>query len=159
MTRGRGGAGAIAGLLMICLLAGFLFFVLAAAAGVYKDISAVMEEQYSSQTAMGYVTAKLHQSDGRGMLSLGDLAGTPALVITEELEGEDYTTYVYCHEGYIMELFCPATESLLPSDGVRVVAAERLELTQEGALIRIEAETSGGVSLRYAALRSEGGGA
>jgi len=159
MKKKNFGFDVIAGLFLVCVFAAFLFFTLASGARIYKDVSAVMEEQYTSRTALGYVTAKLHQSDAAGCVSLGTLDDVPALVISEEYDGVEYKTFVYCWDGYITELFCPASESLLPSDGLQVIAAEELEFSMEGNLVRIDCVTSAGAATAYVALVSGEGGA
>ncbi len=147
---------AFVGLFFISILAVCMFFVLAAGARIYKEISAVMEEQYTSRTALAYITAKLHQSDRAGAVELGALGDAQALVIHETIEDTDYTTFVYWWDGYIMELFCPASESLLPTDGLRVIPADALSLTMDKNLVRVECATSAGTGEAYVALRSGG---
>ena len=144
----------IAGLALVCVFAACVLLTLAAGAGIYQDVSGVMEKQFSSRTALGYVTAKLHQSDEAGAVSVSDLEGVPALRIREEIDGVAYTTYVYCWDGSIMELFCPESESLAPSDGERVVDAESLEFTQQGDLLRIDCVTAAGAERVWVSLAS-----
>jgi hypothetical protein len=92
-------------------------------------------------------------------VSLGALEGVPALIVSEEYDGVAYRTYVYCWNGYITELFCPASEPLLPSDGLEVIAAEKLEFSMEGNLVRIDCVTSAGEETAYVSLVSREGGA
>lgn len=146
----------IAGLFLVCLFSASLFFALAAGARVYKSVSGVMAEQYTARTAIGYVTAKLHQSDKADGVALGTLDGVPALIISEAYDGVAYDTYVYCWDGYITELFCPASESLLPSDGLPVVACCDLDFSRQGNLIRIDCVTDGGAETAYVSLVSGG---
>lgn len=134
----------VAGLLLICVFAVCLFFALAAGAGIYKSISAVMEEQFTSRTACGYVASRLRQGDAEGAVSVGSLGEEEALIISEEIDGEAYRTYVYCHDGYIRELFCPASEELTPTDGLRVIPAESLSFSVSGGLLRFVCVTSAG---------------
>ncbi|NCB50557.1 MAG: DUF4860 domain-containing protein [Clostridia bacterium] len=159
MKKRNFGFDVIAGLFLVCVFAASLFFTLASGARIYKDVSAVMEEQYTSRTALGYVTAKLHQSDAAGCVSLETLGEVPALVISEEFDGVLYKTFVYCWDGYITELFCPASEPLLPSDGLPVIAAEKLEFSIEGRLMRIDCFTSAGEATAYVGLVSRERGA
>lgn len=159
MKKANFGLGTLAGLLLVCVFAGCLFFTLASGARIYKNISAVMEEQNSARTALGYVTAKLHQSDAAGSVSLTELEGVPALLIRDESEGASYTTFIYCWDGYIMELYCPASESLLPSDGLRVVAARSLTFALSDGLLRVDCETAGGTDTAWVGLRAGIGGA
>lgn len=149
----------VAGLFLICVFAACLFFTLASGARIYKDVSAVMEEQNTASTALGYVTEKLHQSDAAGMVSLGTLEGVPALIVSEEFDGVAYKTYVYCWNGYITELFCPGEEALLPPDGLPVIAAESLDFSRSGNLIRVDCVTAAGLETAYVALMSGEGGA
>lgn len=159
MKKKNFGFDVVAGLFLVCVFAAFLFFALASGARIYKDVSAVMEEQYTSRTALGYVTAKLHQSDAAGCVSLGTLEDVPALVISEEFDGVEYKTFVYCWNGYITELFCPASEPLLPSDGLPVITAETLAFSMDGGLVRIDCVTASGAATAYVSLVSWEGGA
>ncbi len=148
--------GLVAGLFLVCVFAVCLFMTVGAGAGVYKDITQVMEEQYASRTALGYVTQKLRQSDAAGSVELGSLGGVDAVIIREDIDGEEYTTFVYCYEGYITELFCPASEALTPSDGLTVIAAESLDFTLTGKLLRVDCSTELGDGTAYVYLRSGG---
>ncbi|MEG1633760.1 MAG: DUF4860 domain-containing protein [Oscillospiraceae bacterium] len=159
MKKKNYGFDVMGGLLLICAFAACLFFTLAAGAGIYKDVSAVMDEQYGARTAMGYVTAKLHQADALGRAELSELDGVPALLIREELDGVAYTTFIYCCDGYISELFCPATEKLAPSDGLPVIPAEELKFSANGSLLRIDCTTAAGTDSAYVGLVSGLGGA
>lgn len=144
----------ILGLALVCVFAACLLLALTAGAGIYKDVSAVMDEQFTSRTALGYVTAKLHQSDVSGAVSITRLDGVEALHISEEIDGAEYSTYVYCWDGSIMELFCPAGESLLPSDGERVADALELDFTAQGDMLRIDCVTSAGAESAWVGLVS-----
>jgi hypothetical protein len=159
MKKKNFGLDVVIGLFLLCAFAASLFFTLAAGARIYKDVSGVLERQYTSRTALGYVTAKLHQSDSAGCVSLGTLEGVPALIISEAYDGVAYKTYVYCWDGYITELFCPASEPLLPSDGLPVIAAEGLDFSVDGNLLRIDCATSAGTETAYVGLVSGIGGA
>ena len=159
MKKRNVGFDVIAGLFLVCAFASSLFFTLAGGVRIYKDVSAVLASQYTSRTALGYITAKLHQSDAAGCVSLGVLGDVPAVVISETIDGEAYKTYVYCWEGYIMELFCPASEPLLPADGLRVIAAEKLDFFMDGGFLRIDWVTESGAETGYVGLVSGKGGA
>lgn len=156
MKKTNHGLDVLAGLLLLCAFAAGLFFALASGARIYKDISRVLEEQYAARTALGYVTTKLHQSDAAGAVSLGALDGTPALLIRETQDGAAYVTYVYYSDGYIRELFCPAEAQLTPADGLPVVAAERLDFSMAGNLVRIDCVTASGGETAYVSLVSGG---
>ena len=146
------GLDVIAGLALVCVFAVCVLLTLSAGAGIYRDVSGVMEQQYTSRTALGYVTTKLHQSDARGAVSVTELEGLPALCVREELEGTAYVTYLYCWDGSIMELFCPESEMLASSEGERVVDAQSLHFTRRGDLLRIDCVTDGGAESAWVSL-------
>lgn len=148
----------VVGLFMICVFAACVFFALAAGVRVYKDVSAVMEEQYGARTAVGYLSTKLRQSDSEDWIEVGDFHGLPAIIVRQTIDGVDYTSFIYCHEGYITELFCPATESMGPEAGLPVIPAESLDFELSGKLLRIDCRVNGGDERIFVALRCETGG-
>lgn len=149
MKKGFKGLDAVIGLLIICVFIAALLFALATAAGTYKQIGGAMQEQYGLRTAMGYLAAKVRQNDVSGAVSLAPLGGEQALVLREEVDGEVYETYLYCYEGQLRELFCPAGSDLSPSDGLAVVEADSLRFSMDGGLIRMVCESGGRVCAEY----------
>lgn len=65
-----------------------------------------------------------------------------ALAFREQIDGECYVTYIYCHEGWLTELFCQEGAGLSPADGERVLEAEAFEASLSGGLltVRIDGE-------------------
>ena len=52
-----------------------------------------------------YLTEKVRQNDLYDSISIGELEGTTALVLTQEINDTTYATYLYLHEGNLRELF------------------------------------------------------
>ena len=69
-------------------------------------------------------------------MTVTDLQGTPALAFSQEEGGEVYTTWVYCCDGWLMELYAQPDSGLGPEDGAQILPAEQLELSREGSLLR-----------------------
>ena len=63
--------------------------------------------------------------------------GVDALSVREQVDGESYVTRIYCHEGWLMELFCAADAGLLPEDGERLLPARSLELELRDGLLYV----------------------
>ena len=82
------------------------------------------------------------------------VAGLYCLCITEEIDGAEYITRVYCHEGWIRELFTLAEGDFAPEDGEKILEAEALELSLENELIRV-AVTNGSRTEFFVSLRGE----
>ena len=71
-----------------------------------------------------------------GPVTITDLQGTPALAFDQEEGGEVYTTWVYCYDGWLMELYAQPGSGMGPEDGAQVLPAEDLELSREDGLLR-----------------------
>lgn len=79
-------------------------------ADIYQHTVNDMNTNYDSRTAIAYITEKIRQSDcvlsdGTPAVSIGTLEQTPALILTDELDGEYYCTYLYLHDGWLRELY------------------------------------------------------
>ncbi len=86
-------------------------------ADVYRHTMQDMSHNYSSRTAMAYVTEKIRQSDsmledGASAVRLTELSGRPALALTSEQDGERFCTLLYYHEGYLKELYMRESANL-----------------------------------------------
>ncbi|HHU22305.1 MAG TPA: DUF4860 domain-containing protein [Clostridiales bacterium] len=136
-----------------------VFYAVALSARVYRGISRFLEEAHAVHTGTSYISAKIHGSDKKGCVEIGDLDGTPALVLIEEIGGEEYVSYIYCFEGKLYELFCLRGVRFSPEDGMALLDIESLEIEKAGAgLIRLACSSGASRAEVYVALRSAGGG-
>lgn len=129
-------------------------------ASVYKQTVSNMEQSFSDRTSYSYLVEKIHQNDIYDAIEIGELEGSPALVLTQRLDEEEYCTYLYLYEGYLMELFTrknsfagtdlrPAGQNIMPLSGFT------LEAPASG-LIKITIDTGNGSPITlYTALRSD----
>lgn len=96
---------------VLFVLALFVVFTLSAlvlvilGANVYRQTVNYMDDNYTARTAYSYLTEKVRQNDFHGSVSIGELEGCTALVLTREIGGADYATYLYLHDGSLRELF------------------------------------------------------
>ena len=87
-----------------------LFFVFAVsslivvllATRIYKSTTEESQEQYTSRTALSYITEKIRQNDETDTVSVGKLDNGDCLILKSQ--GSDYTTYIYEHDGALKEL-------------------------------------------------------
>ena len=98
--------GGILALVAFTLFVASLLMVLLTGADVVKRLTDRDRENYDRMTATQYIATRVHQSDVDGMLSVGTFGENSAIIITEEIEGSLYNTLVYCHNGYLREMFC-----------------------------------------------------
>lgn len=107
-------------------------------ADVYQRTVQDMSRNYDTRTAVSYLTQKVRQADcllpdGTPGVSLSRLSGCPALVLTEDIDGEAYCTWLYLHDGFLRELCIregtsPGEDVL--SAGQKILALSSLTLAQ-----------------------------
>jgi hypothetical protein len=129
--------------LLFFLFACCMFFVLISGAKSYKNVTAVMEEQFSVNTCISYVTAKVRHYDIEGAVTIGEIGDTDALLLKEKIKGEEYLTYLYCYDGSLMELFCSADMEVLPIDGQQIMDLDFLDLSAEEDVVHFSCEING----------------
>lgn len=153
--RERRSISAIAAALLLCLFAMMLLSALLGGAGAYRRLTVRGQENWDSRSGVQYVAAKLRQAPSAQSVSLRDFGQGDCICISEEIEGAEYITRVYCHDGWIMELFAPAEIDFAPEDGERIVKAEALELSLEYGLLQVCISTSGGSEEIFLDLRGK----
>lgn len=84
-------------------------------AGVYQNTVQDMGSNFDSRTAMAYLTEKIRQNDGADSVSIGTLENTDALLLSQDIDGETYITYLYYHDGTLRELFIKEGADLVGS--------------------------------------------
>ena len=150
---------------VLFVLALFVVFTLSAlvlvilGANVYRQTVRYMDENYSARTAYSYLTEKVRQNDLYDNISIGDLEGTTALVLTREIGGTDYATYLYLHDGSLRELFMRQGSDIGSdplSAGQEIMPLQDWELQSAGEhLLHIELTLEDGIRKElYIALRS-----
>lgn len=133
----KGSLGGILALLAFTLFVVCLLAVLLTGADVVKRLTDRDRENYDRMTAIQYVATRIRQSDTENMLSVGTFGGESAIIISEEIEGSIYNTYVYCHEGRLREMFCAADVELDPVFGEEILPMESFLAEDMGEYIKI----------------------
>lgn len=110
----------------LCVLA-----VLLAGASGYRALLSQGERLYEERTAVQYLATRVRQAP---KVETEDFSGCQALVIREE----DYLTRIYCHEGFLRELYCSADADLSPEDGEAIVQTGSLSFALEERLLRVQ---------------------
>lgn len=121
-------------LLVFTLFALCLLLTVLTGARVYRQTLRETELASDSRTKVQYLSTKLRQSQGA---EPGTFDGCPALILREDIDGECYVTYIYVHDGFLRELFCPEGASLTAPDGEILIPAQALELSRQGQLLQI----------------------
>ena len=130
----------ILALLVFAVFALCLLLVLLTGAKVYRSLTERAEASFESRTAVRYVTMRVRQAEA---VAVEDFDGCMALVLPERIDGERYVTRVYCHDGYIRELFCGENAALTKDAGEKIIPAVGLEFSLSGQLltVRLDGQT------------------
>lgn len=110
-----------------------LFFVFAVsslivvllATRIYKSTTEDSQEQYTSRTALSYISEKVRQNDEAGNVSIGELDGADCLMLKSQ--GSDYTTYIYEHDGALKELSVKEGVKPSPLAGELILEVENFQ--------------------------------
>ncbi len=109
---------------VICLLLLFVLSslsVIAIGASIYKKNVAAMADNSSHRIACAYITEKVRQSDNEGNVYVKEIFGENALVLSKDIDGVTYNTYIYDYDGNLMELFARADlDNFYPQSGQKI---------------------------------------
>ena len=132
---------ALASLLLFGVFAACILAVLLTGAGAYRRLTRRDQAAFDRRSCVQYISTKVRQSDRAGAVRVVDFGGGSALLLGAD---EPYATWLYCRDGWLMELYCYADEPLGPEDGERLLEAERMELSLEEGLLTVTIVTPGG---------------
>ena len=112
-----------------------VLLVLLTGADRYRNLVDRGAAAYEDRTALQYLTTRVHQAQ---WVEAGTVEGCPVLILGETIDGVDYTTRVYCHDGWLRELYTLPGAAIPLSAGEPILEAECLELTLEGQLLTVK---------------------
>ena len=151
-------------LALLVLIAAFVFVLTGSGSRAYLRLTAGQNQDSDLRIGLSYINVKLRGYDGLGMIDLqpDPFGGSPALLLTRQIDGESYQTWIYVREGYLCELFLAESTTPVPEMATRIVAADSLMLIRrsDGALQVILSRDGAdevGRRSRTITLRSKGG--
>lgn len=128
----------------------FIIFALCAvsmllySAAFCQKISQRGELAWKERTCGQYLEWKVKQMDAAGCIAAGSIGGEDALVLTETIEGEDYSTWIYCSGGWMREYFTETSRKPDPDSGTEILEADQMRISQEGNLLTIKTDLPDG---------------
>ena len=155
--------GEVRGVFIFALLATFALlslFVVIVGARSYRMINATAEQAFVSRTGLSYLMGKVRGADATGQIEIRNEDGQSVLVLGQELDGEQYVTYIYCDGTQVREYFAQADLTFSPNYGETIFEASDLRLSLEKDLLRIEIVDANGTaheSALYLQAAKEGG--
>lgn len=145
----------LAGLLLLGVFAVCILSVLLTGAGAYRRLTARNNAALEQRSRIQYVATRVRQaSAGVRVASFGD---GDALLLPEDIGGEAYLTRIYCHDGWLMELFSTADSPAAPEDGEKLIAADAMTLETDGGLLTLRVSGAAGGEAALCLLLRAGG--
>lgn len=102
------------------------------AANIYQHTTDSASRNYTSRTVLSYVNEKIRQSDTTGGVALGVFDREDALILSQEIEGVTYKTYIYEYNHSLRELFIKDGVDAVASDGKPLMDVEHFTMEQVG---------------------------
>ena len=146
---------------LFCVFAVCAFLVVSMGVKVYRSTARYLEDTYGARTALSYVAEKIRQHDAEGQTALTQLEGRNAILLTDEIDGSIYETYIYPDGGYLCELVVRQGTEVSASMGQQILQAEGFAIEDLGeGFLRFTVPDSRGQVLSFLLhLRNtEGGG-
>ena len=83
-------------------------------AQMYRGTVDHSERNNDGRVLSAYVRSMVRAEDARGAVSVEEHGDMTALAMREEIDGEDYVTWLYQYEGQLYEQFTDAGRTLTP---------------------------------------------
>lgn len=119
---------------LFCVFASSALFVVLIGANVYRQTTEQMDQTDISRTSLLYLSEKIRQSDRVGSISIGTVGGQDALILEQELEGNDYLTYIYSYDGFLRELFVSKEHQVSPEEGQEILQLKEMQIRQKDGM-------------------------
>ena len=134
----------LAALLVFAVFALCALLVLLTGAKVYRQLTDRAAQRFDAATAARYLTTRVHQADRAAGLSIEPFGSAEALVLHSEVDGEAFETRVYCHDGWLCELYSPQNSDLAPEDGEQILPMDALSFSLNGQVLSISIPDANG---------------
>lgn len=127
-----------AALVLILVFAAVVLGTLLTGASAYERLVERGSDSFDNRTCVQYLTTKIRQVPSPDSVQLSDFGDEDCLVIWEQIGSETYQTRIYCHNGWLMELFTVVGNDFAPEDGEKIMPMDNLSIEQSGAILRFD---------------------
>ena len=104
------------------------FFVILVGAKQYQATANRMSDNYETRTISSYLEEKLNQNDICGSGTVVQLESSDALALTQTINEQSYTTYIYAYDGYLWEITVTSDTPVVPGSGQKILETKELEI-------------------------------
>lgn len=99
---------------------------------------------YSNRTVSQYLTTRIRQSDRYDSFFIGDFytkepsESGNTFFFCEVIGGAEYYTCIYCHDGYLYELFSAATDTMDLTSGEKILEVKSISFTDNKSTVTVD---------------------
>ncbi len=142
---------------LLCVFAACGLAVVFIGIQVYQGTEENMSDAFAARTAMAYVAKKVRQNDVSDAISLTEIEGVDALMITQQAGEDTYCTYIYSYNGYLCELYAKGSFSPTLAAGQSLIAVDEFDAAwgEYGTLCITITQSNGESSSLMLALQSD----
>ena len=134
----------VATLLIFAVFALCIIGAILLGAKSYKSITARDTASYEMRTCTQFISTKIRKAESPGMISVVDFNGGSALKIDETADGSMYSTYIYCSDNWLREVFTDYDDVPSPSAGEKLLELSSLDFSMENGLVTAKIISSEG---------------
>lgn len=126
---------------LLLLFATLAIMVVIFSAKTYQHMAERASENYTTRTALNYVTQKVRHNDVQNHVLINTFDGHKALI----LQGDGYATYLYAYDGSLYELYLLDGAEASAASGTAVLDLSSFDANwAEDRLLHISCTDSGG---------------
>lgn len=139
----------LAALLMLGVFAVGILSVLFSGAGAYRRLTQRDRLTSDSRTCAQYVATKVRQAGVSEKVRVESFGGVDSLIVVQIYDGVEYYDRIYCHDGWLKELFTAAQGEFAPEDGEKILPAQQMKLDVIEGVIRVELTDGNGTTVEF----------
>lgn len=165
MNKNKVDISTVAPLLILLIFGTYIMIVLLFGAKLYNNTLHQNNTAFDHRTIDQYLLTRIRQSDAEQSFLVGTFENPTAtkqgdtLFLAEQIDGEWYYTRIYCHNGYLYELFTAAEDIFERADGEKIMPLKQIHFTLEGQLLSLHiTHTDNSAEILFLTLRSMEGG-
>ena len=123
-------------------------------AQMYRNTVDHSAENNKGRVLGAYVRSMIRAEDGDQSVAVEELGGVTTLALHEDIDGEDYVTWLYCYDGDLYEQFTEAERDFNPASGTAICPAAAFRPSISGNLLTVDmVDGEGEVRVVQVALR------
>lgn len=124
-------------LLLFAVFAACVCTVVLTGADGYRELVRRDSDAYTERTASQYIAVKIRQSEHPGAVTVGEFGGQSAILLRQNINGQEFVTRLYCYDGWLRELFSLADSGMSPEDGEKLLVLNDLSAVLNDGLLTV----------------------